>query len=268
MDKLELLAAALEYLEEHLQEDVRTEAVAHACYCSKSTLEKLFRYANHMTIREYLVRRRMTKAARVLLEQPGVSILEVAFDFGYGSNEAFTRAFKQIWNCNPSEFCEMHRHSELFPRLRVPMEEGDTYMRTRKPVDISELYDLFKNRRDCCFVCCDIAKLEPINKASRKAGDLAILEAMRRMEEACGEEDVMFRIGGDEFAILTDSTESAYAEGIAERIRNFNGQCFAWNGHDFPLSLHVGVTRYEGKHLKYNELFTELHTAILNSKRI
>ena len=93
MSKLELLATALEYVEQHLQEDLHTEDVAAACFCSKSTLEKLFRQINHISVRDYMTRRRMTKAARTLVEHPEMGILEVAVAYGYSSNEAFTRAF-------------------------------------------------------------------------------------------------------------------------------------------------------------------------------
>ena len=72
MDNLEILAKALEYMEQHLETDIRTEEIARACYCSKSTLEKLFRFVNHISVRDFLIRRRMTKAARLLVECPGV----------------------------------------------------------------------------------------------------------------------------------------------------------------------------------------------------
>ena len=267
MESLELLARALEYMEEHLQEELRTEDVASACFCSKSTLEKLFRYVNHLSVREYLIRRRITLAARELWENPDSGIMDVALEYGYNSHEAFTRAFKQIWNCKPSEFRERHRCSELFPRLRMYLEEGENHMISRKQVDISELYDLFRSRKDCYFVCCDIVYLVSINNISRKAGDLAILETFRRMEEATDSEDVIFRIGGDEFAILTASEERGYAEKVAEKISDMNGQSFAYEGQEIPLSLYVGITRYQGRALKYNELFNELHVAIRESKK-
>ena len=267
MENLELLARALEYMEEHLREELRTEDVASACFCSKSTLEKLFRYVNHLSVREYLIRRRMTLAARELWENPDLGIMDVALEYGYNSHEAFTRAFKQIWNCKPSEFRERHRCSELFPRMCVSLEEGENYMTRRKQVDISELYDLFRNRKDCYFVCCDIVHMVPINNISRKAGDLAILETFRRMEEATDSEDVIFRIGGDEFAILTASEERGYAEKVAEKISDMNGQGFAYEGQEIPLSLYVGITRYQGRALKYNEFFNELHMAIRESKK-
>lgn len=139
-------------------------------------------------------------------------------------------------------------------------------MKERKHVDISELYDLFVTRKDCYFVCSDIKSLIPINNISHKAGDLAILESMNRLIAASSENDVVFRIGGDEFALLTESTDITYAEEIAEKIRGFNGQTFRYENQDIPLSLHVSVTKPESSPVKYNELFTNLHLAIKKSK--
>lgn len=264
MQNVELLLAALEYMEMHLGQDIKTEDVAKACYCSKSTLEKLFRCVNHITVHDYLVRRRMMMAARRLAEHPQESILSVALEYGYSTHESFARAFKSIWNCNPSEF-RGTKYYELFPRLNVPLEEGSEYM--SKCVDISQLYDLFVERKDCYFVLCDIKSLIPINAISHKAGDLAILESMNRMNHAAGEEDVVFRIGGDEFCILTSSTESSYAEKIAENIRMHNGETFDFNDKKIPLSLYVVSTKITGNRGKYNELFVELHEALQEIKK-
>ncbi len=266
MNNMELLTNALTYIENHLDKDIKTQDVADACFCSKSTLEKLFRCVNNISVRDYLIRRRMMKAARMIVEEPETGLPDIALNYGYSTNEAFTRAFRQVWNCNPSEFRHNSRFSELFPRIESPLENGDIYMRERKHVDISELYDLFVTRKNCYFVCCDIKHLVPINNISHKAGDLAILESMNRMIAASSEADVVFRIGGDEFALLTDSSDITYAEQIAEKIRDFNGQTFRYEDQDIPLSLHVSITRQESSQVKYNELFTNLHLAIKDSK--
>ena len=264
MKNMDLLATALSYMEEHLQEDIRTEDVAGACFCSKSTLEKLFRNVNHISVHDYVIRRRMMKAARMLFENPDVGVLEVALCYGYGTNEAFTRAFKQVWNCKPSEFRKGRRYSELYPRITKPSEDEDIYIRRRKAMDISELYDLFKERKNCYFVCCDIKRLMPINDISRKAGDLAIIEAMKRMNDAAGEHDVVFRIGGDEFALLTDSEDITYAESVAEKIRMHNGEPIVFEEKEIPVALRIGTARFEGPHenVRYDELFAGLHTCI------
>lgn len=266
MSKLVLLTNALEYMEKNLVEDIRTEDIAKACFCSKSTLEKLFQDINHMSVHDYLVRRRMMKGARLLFEDAGASILDVALQVGYSSHEAFTRAFKQVWNCQPSQFRKQVRYTELFPRLYPPMEDGDTYMKERRRVDISELYDLLVERKNCYFVCCDIKRLVPINEISRKAGDLAILESMNRMNAAAGENDVVFRIGGDEFVLLTESEDIAYAEAVKERILAQNGKTFTYEDREIPLSLYAVPTKLDIKRLKYNEVFCKLHEAIQENK--
>lgn len=63
MNRIELLSNALEYMENHLEEEITTP--------------------------------------------------DIALQYGYGSNEAFTRAFHQIWNCSPSQFRKTHQPMDL-----------------------------------------------------------------------------------------------------------------------------------------------------------
>lgn len=264
MQNVELLMASLEYIENHLGDEIRTEDVAAACFCSKSTLEKMFRCVNHISIHDYVTRRRMTLAARRLSAEPELSILDVALEYGYGTHESFARAFLQVWNCKPSEFRKA-KYTELFPRFLAPPEEGDDFIMHRRHVDISELYDLFRERKDCFFVCCDIKNMTAVNEISHKAGDLAILEEMRRLNYAAGENDMVFRIGGDEFCVLTDSSRKEYAERIAEDVRKRNGETFAYDDRKIPLSLYVTVVSLEECN-RYEEVFNKLHVAIKDCK--
>lgn len=264
MQHIELLLTALEYIELHLCEEIKTIHIASACYCSKSTLEKLFRRVHNISVHDYIMRRRMMLAARELSENPELSILDAAIKYGYSTHESFARAFEQIWNCKPSEF-RTAKFTELFPRLTVPPMKGDYYVMQRRHVDISELYDLFQERRDCFFVLCDIKHMTAINEISKKAGDLAILEQMRRMTAASGEEDIVFRIGGDEFCILTASSDTAYAQRIAEKIRSMNEQTFSYETQEIPLSLHTNTVRLQ-ECSRYEEVFSGLHNAIREGK--
>lgn len=266
MKQIELLANALDFIERNLNNNIKTTDIAEACYCSKSTLEKLFRCINNISVRDYIIRRRMMKAAQMISNNPDETLLEIALQYGYNSNESFTRAFEQVWNCKPSEYRKSPRYFELFPRLICPMEYGDDYMNDRKNVDISELYDFFIERKNCYFVCGDIKSLVPINEISRKAGDLAILEAFKRMNNAAGPEDVVFRIGGDEFALLTNSTDEAYAKGIAEEVFKQNGETFSFEDKEIPLSMYVSLVKLEGKNLRYAELFEKLHKSLREAK--
>lgn len=264
MQRIELLMTALEYIEKHLRDEIKTENIAAACFCSKSTLEKLFRSVHNISVHDYIVRRRMTLAARKLSAQPELPILDIAVEYGYSTHESFARAFEQVWNCKPSEF-RRARFTELFPRLSVPPQKGDYYVMQRRHVDINELYDLFQERKDCFFVLCDIKHMLAINDISRKAGDLAILEQMRRMTAASGENDITFRIGGDEFCILTASNDASYAGQIAEKIRSMNGQTFAYEDQKIPLNLYVTTVSIKECN-RYDEVFAGLHNALKASK--
>lgn len=105
---------------------------------------------------------------------------------------------------------------------------------------------------------CDIYHLIPINEISRKAGDLAISESIRRMESVCGDEDVVFRIGGDEFVLLTASRERDYAEGLQQKILAMNGELIPYKEADVPLKLYTDLVKVDAGNLKYAELFPKL----------
>lgn len=270
MRNIELLMAALAYIEIHLCDEIKTEDVADACFCSKSTLEKLFRSVHDISVHEYIVRRRMMTAAKKIAQNPKRPILDIALECGYSTHESFARAFEQVWNCKPSEF-RTAELTELFPRPNVPSEKGEFCIMERKRIDLHTdldgLYDLFQERTDCFFVICDIKNMLSINKEiSRKAGDLAILEQVRRMTFAAGEEDIIFRIGGDEFCILTASSEAAYAEEIADKIRSMNGETFAYENREIPLMLYAGVVSLK-ECQRREEIFEGLHNAIRQSKK-
>ncbi|MBQ8280883.1 MAG: helix-turn-helix domain-containing protein [Lachnospiraceae bacterium] len=264
MDKLEILEAALSYIENNLQNDMKTSDIANACYCSKSSLEKLFKCINNISVHDYIIRRRMMIAARLIISNSDFRLLDIALACGYSTNESFTRAFKSVWNCTPSEFKGKKKFSELFPRICPPIENGGTCM--RKNVDISEMYDLFVQRKNCYFICCDIKSLIPINDISTKAGDLAIIEAINRMNIESGDNDIVFRIGGDEFVMLTNSEDETYAKDVCERIKKHNGNPIVYNEHKIPLTLHVVYSKYTVSNLKYRDLYTHLHTVIDSNK--
>ena len=265
LNKLELLTTALSYLEDNLTEKITTEDVAKACFCSKSTLEKLFRCVSHTSVHDYIIRRRMNKAAKMLFYHREISILDVAVLYGYNSNEAFTRAFKQVWNCTPSELRNATRYSELFPRLTFSLDKGEQLM---KKVDISELYDLLRERIGCHYIIGDIVGLIPINDISRAAGDLALIEAMNRLNNVAGENDIVFRIGPDEFVLLTDSKDMEHVKKLAAEIESKNGDTFAYEDKDIPLSLYVLVsTLTKGVHGDSSEMYSQFQNVINEFKR-
>lgn len=261
MKNFEVLTEALAYIERNLEEDFTQQDVANACYVSLSGLQKLFRYAVHFSVGEYITKRRLTLAARLLCSTE-LSVTEIALQYQYHSPEVFTRAFSRLWGVNPSVFRRSRRFTELYPRLLLH-QNGGTDM-PNKHFDISELYDFLCSRRDCYIICFDTVSLMEVNNTyGRETGDLLIRTSLERIEQEQGENMLLVRVGGDEYALVTDHREREDAEQLMQRVLTHNGETvLVRQGLFLPLSLRGGLTRFEGTNMKYSEFFDQIEDTI------
>ncbi|MFN7921769.1 MAG: AraC family transcriptional regulator [Bryobacteraceae bacterium] len=102
---MSVTSKALWYIESHLPDDVSLEAVAEAAGVSRFHMSRAFASATGLSLAGYVRARRLSVAAETLAAgAPG--ILDVALAAGYGSHEAFTRAFRQHFGLSPQEFRE------------------------------------------------------------------------------------------------------------------------------------------------------------------
>ncbi len=99
---LDRLNQAMEYIEEHLDGTVDVAELARIATTSEYHFRRLFSALAGMPRSEYLRRRRLTLAgADVLADER--TLLDVAVRYGYGSGEAFARAFRAMHGVGPGE---------------------------------------------------------------------------------------------------------------------------------------------------------------------
>ncbi|MBV8107397.1 MAG: helix-turn-helix transcriptional regulator, partial [Hyphomicrobiales bacterium] len=84
------------------------DALSQAAGISRYHFAHVFAAATGQSAMRYMRGRRLSEAARVLANG-GPDILSVALDFGYGSHEAFTRAFRDQFGITP-ESVRAQRH--------------------------------------------------------------------------------------------------------------------------------------------------------------
>lgn len=264
MKNFMILTEAINYIEFNLCEPISRQDIASHCYVSLSTLEKLFSSALRMSIKVYISRRRMTQAAKDI-SKAGMSITDASMKYQYNSVEVFSRAFKRVWYVNPSEFINKRRFTGIFPKINYEYKEGEDLLMARKKIDMSEAYDFLRNLKGSYVLCFDIQHLTLFNNLSIKAGDLAILEMAARIESAAGDDMLVIRIGGDEFALLTGLYEYEEATKVSEEVLKKNGEPIIFDGKELPLSLWCGITKVP-ETLRYSEFFTDMHNTISNSK--
>jgi len=92
----------LEYIDRHLDDPLDLETLARVANFSSFHFHRLFAAWMGETVGEHLRRRRIEVAAQRLVAQPRLAVLQVALSVGFGSAEAFARAFKARFGETPS----------------------------------------------------------------------------------------------------------------------------------------------------------------------
>lgn len=268
MEKFSVLTQTLEYIEDNICESISRKDIADHCAYSLSSLEKMFRRAFHIGIADYISRRKITLASRELL-QTDSTVLDIAMKYGYNSHEVFLRAFAKIWGENPSEYRRKRSFSEIYPKLdETHSYTGGIYMGSK--FDIAELYDRLKEMDGTCIISFDTVNLMTVNDTyGHKAGDLVIAECLKRIDNEKTNDMIMFRIGGDEFVLLTGSDNDAAARSIGDSILKHNGETVCYDGTDIPVSMQYGIMTLESRrNLHYGELFTKLKEIARPTKNV
>lgn len=103
MNNSQLVASITDYIEEHLQEKIMLDELAKQIHYSKYYLMHEFKETTHQSLYNYIKRRRLNEAARALLYSDQ-RIIEVAIQMGYQSQQAFTKAFEELFKLTPRSY--------------------------------------------------------------------------------------------------------------------------------------------------------------------
>ena len=234
------LVCAVEYIETHLHERISVSDVARASYLSLSHLQGMFSRTFHISVGDYVVKRKLCLAARQL----GLtrrSITDIAFEMGYANVESFSRAFKKQFLQSPSVYRRENSLPELYPRLIINEKEGFNMI---KRYDLTYISERILQAKGEYVICADIDHLLDINEnIGRGAGDAAIARASARIAGSLESSMEYFRIGADHFIILTGSSDVALAESIAGKIISQAGEEVVWSGEPFRFSVTMGLVK-------------------------
>ncbi|MFG3096848.1 GyrI-like domain-containing protein [Streptomyces sp. NPDC048202] len=128
---LERLNQAMEHIELRLDGTVEAEELARVAGTSVYHLRRLFSALAGMPLSEYVRRRRLTLAAAEVVAGRE-TLLDIAVRYGYGSGEAFARAFRAMHGVGPSEARRAGVTLSSQPRMSFRLViEGNSAMRHR-----------------------------------------------------------------------------------------------------------------------------------------
>lgn len=146
MRNLDLLVCSLNFIEDHLRNDLKTTDIANACCCSKSTLEKMFQYVYSTSVHRYVIYRRMMLAAKSLTEQPDISVLTVAVEFDMDRMKRLRAHLKKFGTVHP--LLSASRNIGNFTRVFGNRFRKENIILWREKASISANYMIyFRNER-------------------------------------------------------------------------------------------------------------------------
>lgn len=143
----EVTQRTISYIESNLTEEIPLDSFPRAIGYSKYHLLRIFKEETGRPIGEYIRLRRLAMSALLLLHSDE-SILTIAFQFHFQSQEAFTRAFKEVYAVPPGKYRKLMR--------AVRMMEEENKMVTNEQVkgwslsgSNPELYELMTDSEVC-----------------------------------------------------------------------------------------------------------------------
>lgn len=118
MDWLTGIQNALNYIEEHLTEEIDYDEVAKEAACSSFYFQRIFGILCGITLGDYIRNRRLTLAGSELSTADD-KVIDIALKYGYESPESFTRAFSRFHGVTPSEAKKDGSKLKSFSRISV-----------------------------------------------------------------------------------------------------------------------------------------------------
>lgn len=103
MHAWEQIQKTIDYIEEHISEEIRIETLAKIASLSQFYYQRLFSRLVKKPVNEYIKLRRLAIASEALLNK-NKRIIDVALDLGFSSHEIFTRTFKNAFGITPEEY--------------------------------------------------------------------------------------------------------------------------------------------------------------------
>ncbi len=99
----EAINRAIDYILEHIEEDVTLDAVAKYCHFSKYYFSRLFKAQTGESVYAFIKRVRLEQSAFRLKTEQERRITEIGADYGYSSSN-YSSAFRQHYRMAPADF--------------------------------------------------------------------------------------------------------------------------------------------------------------------
>lgn len=114
----------IEAIDRRLDQPLDLASLAAVAHFSPYHFHRVFAAWMGETLGDYLRRRRVEQAASRLAAQPRLPVLQAALSVGFGSGEAFSRAFKARFGCSPSAWRAQRKNDQVLGKVDQAWREA------------------------------------------------------------------------------------------------------------------------------------------------
>ncbi len=131
-----------------------------------------------------------------------------------------------------------------------------------------EVYRTLKREKGVVgIMCLDLDHFKDVNDTlGHPAGDELLKQVARRLESCVSEQEVVARMGGDEFAVLIRTNHLSQFEQISERIIETISAPFAIDGQVVHVGVSIGFARAPDHGINFESLFSKADLALYAAK--
>lgn len=141
VQKVVSIETVIDFIENHLDGKLELDTVAASVHYSKYHLHRMFTETVGMTIHDYVGRRQLTEAAKLLVFSKK-SIIDIALICGYESQQAFTSAFKAMYKMPPAEYRDLGQFYPLQLRFYLHKEAHSNMKFTSDDIKLATISDI------------------------------------------------------------------------------------------------------------------------------
>ena len=102
MDWVRMINQAIDYMEDHLADDLSLSDIARSVHLSAFHFQRAFSLLTEMSPMEYLRKRRLSQAGAELAAGKS-KVIDAAMKYGYDSPESFAKAFARFHGSSPAQ---------------------------------------------------------------------------------------------------------------------------------------------------------------------
>ena len=94
----------LDFIEKNLDADLSLEYLSEKAHYSPYHFHRVFSSVVNERLSEFINRKRIERIASILLVEPNIPLIDLAYKYGFNSDNSFSRAFKKYYGISPTKF--------------------------------------------------------------------------------------------------------------------------------------------------------------------